>query len=192
MLSFNNTLIGIGPICNAVCYVTFTKHSVTIFNPQGHPILTGWRDHTVTPKLCRFALQPHATHFSSRHADNETALLTVSNAYDLPSVGVLVVYLHLTAGFPFKYTWLEVIKASLQHARPNNSWNQKKLSRATYGRAAKVSVPQSPTPPIPPPSTPPSPLKEDLESSDQNASITNVDGAHANELHVFNKSIIKL
>lgn len=41
----------------------------------------------------------------------ETASLTVLSAYDLPSIGVLVRYLHATAKFPLKSTWLEAIKA---------------------------------------------------------------------------------
>ena len=44
MISFTNTLVGVGPICDADCTVLFTKKDVTVFSPGGKPILTGWRE----------------------------------------------------------------------------------------------------------------------------------------------------
>ena len=111
MLSFANTLVGIGPLCDAGCYVTFAKNDVTVYNPCGRPILTGWQDHAVTPKLWRFALQTQPTHAPTPHAVTETVSLTVFSAYDLPSVGTLVRYLHATAGFHLKSMWIKAIKA---------------------------------------------------------------------------------
>ena len=41
--SFTNTLIGVGPICDANCTVVFKKKDVTVLSPEGKTILTGWR-----------------------------------------------------------------------------------------------------------------------------------------------------
>ena len=111
ILSFFNTLVGIGRICDAGCYVTFSKHDVTFCNPRGRPILTVCRDHKITPNIWRFALQPHPTYIPTPHAATETASLTAFSAYDLPSVGALVRYLHAIVGLPIKPTWLKAIKA---------------------------------------------------------------------------------
>ena len=43
MLSFTNTLIGVGPICDTNCTVVFKKKYVTVLSPEGKPILQGWR-----------------------------------------------------------------------------------------------------------------------------------------------------
>ena len=43
ILSFNNTLVGVIPICDAYCTVLFAKHDVIVFLSEGKPILTGWR-----------------------------------------------------------------------------------------------------------------------------------------------------
>ena len=48
--SFTNTLIGVGPICNADCKVLFTKKDVVVISPEGKTILTGWREKNL-PKL---------------------------------------------------------------------------------------------------------------------------------------------
>ena len=42
MPSFTNTLVGVGPICDADFTFMFTKYDVTVFAPDGKPILTGW------------------------------------------------------------------------------------------------------------------------------------------------------
>ena len=44
MPSFTNTLVGVGPICDAECTVLFTNQDVTVLSPGGKPILTGWRE----------------------------------------------------------------------------------------------------------------------------------------------------
>ena len=53
---FTNTLIGVGPICNADCKVLFTKKYVVIISPEGKTILTFWIKKKL-PKLWRFALK---------------------------------------------------------------------------------------------------------------------------------------
>ena len=42
MPTFTNTLIGIGPICDANCTVVFKKQDFTLISPEGKPILQGW------------------------------------------------------------------------------------------------------------------------------------------------------
>ena len=44
MPTFTNTLIGVGPICDANCTVVFSKEYVTVLSPKGKPILQGWRE----------------------------------------------------------------------------------------------------------------------------------------------------
>jgi hypothetical protein len=42
MPSFTLTLIGLGPFANLGCKIVFTKIAVTVYHPDGHPILVGW------------------------------------------------------------------------------------------------------------------------------------------------------
>jgi hypothetical protein len=46
MPSFPHTLIGLGPFADLGCKIVFTKTAVTVYHPNGHPILAGWRDET--------------------------------------------------------------------------------------------------------------------------------------------------
>ena len=55
---FNNTLIGVGPICDANCTVVFKKKYVTVLSPEGKTILQEWRENKL-PRLWRFALKPN-------------------------------------------------------------------------------------------------------------------------------------
>ena len=58
MTKFNHTLVGIVPICDAGCKVTFSAQDVTVFFPNDRTILMGWREAAgATP--WRFALTPH-------------------------------------------------------------------------------------------------------------------------------------
>ena len=57
MPNFTNTLIGVGPICDANFTVVFRKEKVTVLSPQGKPILHGWRENK-PPRLWQFAQSP--------------------------------------------------------------------------------------------------------------------------------------
>ena len=46
MPSFPHTLIGLGPFADLGCNIVFTKTSVIVYHPDGHPILSGWWDET--------------------------------------------------------------------------------------------------------------------------------------------------
>ncbi len=37
-----HTLIGLGPFANQDCTIIFTKTAVTVYHPDGHPILSSW------------------------------------------------------------------------------------------------------------------------------------------------------
>jgi hypothetical protein len=59
MPAFPHTLIGLGPFADLGCKIVFTKTSVTVFHPDGHPLLSGWRDET-GPRLWHFPLTAEA------------------------------------------------------------------------------------------------------------------------------------
>ena len=44
MPGFRHTLIGVGPLCDADCTVTFTSEAVIVRDIQGMTVLTGWRE----------------------------------------------------------------------------------------------------------------------------------------------------
>ena len=45
MPTFIHYLVGIGTFCDTYCTVKFSKHSITVYDPKGLEILTGWREH---------------------------------------------------------------------------------------------------------------------------------------------------
>jgi hypothetical protein len=55
MPSFPHTLINLGPFANQGSKIVFDKTSVTVFHPNGHPILKGWCN-LEGPRLWRFPL----------------------------------------------------------------------------------------------------------------------------------------
>jgi hypothetical protein len=44
MPSFPHTLIGLGPFADQGYKIVFNKTSVTVYHPDGHPIIKCWRD----------------------------------------------------------------------------------------------------------------------------------------------------
>ena len=105
--SFTNTLVGVGPICNADCTVLFTKQDVTVFSPGGNPILTGWREKELSRLWC-FALKT-TKELLLHHTTKRQTTLSAYSAYDIPSVEALVRYIHAALEFPVKSTWLRGI-----------------------------------------------------------------------------------
>jgi hypothetical protein len=55
MPSFPHTIIGPGPFANQGCKIIFDKTLVTVFHPDGHPILKDWWD-LEGPQLWQFPL----------------------------------------------------------------------------------------------------------------------------------------
>jgi hypothetical protein len=58
MPSLTHTLIGLGAFANLGCKIVFTKTAVTVYHPDGHPILARWRE-LEGPCLWHFLLQPN-------------------------------------------------------------------------------------------------------------------------------------
>ena len=113
---FANTLVGVGPICDADCKVVFTKQDVTVFSPGGNPILTSWREKEL-PRLWRLALKP-TEKLLMHHTPKRQTTPSVYSAYDLLSLEALVRYMHAESGFPVKYTWLRTTeKVDLKHGQ---------------------------------------------------------------------------
>ena len=89
MPGFRHTLIGVGPLCDADCTITFTRAAVIVRDARGTPVLTGWR-YQSGPRLWRISLQPGKTNLPKMpHNENRTTLEAYS-AYDLPSIEALV------------------------------------------------------------------------------------------------------
>jgi hypothetical protein len=60
MPKFHHTHISLGPFANQDCMIVFTKTAVTVYHPDGHPILSGWQDET-SPRLWHYSLTAKAT-----------------------------------------------------------------------------------------------------------------------------------
>ena len=101
MPGFQDNLVGMVPMCDADCTVTFSKHTVTIYSQTGTPIIIDWRE-TDGPRLWRMSIIPNPEEvpfLSSSLASHKTSLQDFS-AYDLLSVEALVRYFRAAAGFP--------------------------------------------------------------------------------------------
>ena len=109
MTSFHHTFIGLAPICDVECKVNFTKHNVIIYEQEGSPILTGWRERNGV-RLWRIALTPTPEELPDMPNSADHTNLKAYRAYDLPSVESLVRYLHTAVGFPVRTTLLKSIK----------------------------------------------------------------------------------
>jgi hypothetical protein len=59
MPAFPHTLIGLGPFADLNCKIVFTKTAVTVYHPDGHTLLSGWRDDT-GPRRWHFPLTAEA------------------------------------------------------------------------------------------------------------------------------------
>ena len=79
-----------------------------VLSPEGKPIIRGWREKKL-PRLWRFALKPTDRSIKDYTTTNQK-IPAAHSAYDLPRIEALVRYMHTTAGFPVKYTWLKAIK----------------------------------------------------------------------------------
>ena len=108
MTGFRHTLIGVGPLCDADCTVTFTRASVIVRDAQVSPVLTGWQEQS-GPRLWRIALQPGESNLPNIPHDANSNTLKAYSAYDLPSVEALIRYFHALAGYPVHSKWLKAI-----------------------------------------------------------------------------------
>ena len=87
MPGFRHTLIGVDPLCDADCTVTFTHVAVIVRDSCDIPVLTGWGEQS-GPRLWRIALQPDEEHLPKIQNTAHRNTLEAYSAYNLPSVEV--------------------------------------------------------------------------------------------------------
>ena len=135
MKGFCHTLIGVGPICDADCTVTFMLEAVIVQDQQGTPVLTGWREASGS-RLWIIDLQPGEENLPSMPHDTNMATLLAYSAYDPPRVAALICYFHAAAGYPVRSTWLKCISAGSY-----SSWPGLTLANATkYWPSAAATI----------------------------------------------------
>ena len=120
-----HSLLGVGPLCDSDCTVTFTCKAIIIQDKQGTEVLTGCCEATGYI-LWRIALQPGESNLPNMPNDANLATLAAYSAYDPPIVTALIRYLHPAAGYPVWSTWLKEIRAGSY-----SSWPGLTLSNAT-------------------------------------------------------------
>ena len=114
---FTNNLISLGKLCDNGCTATLDKHHLIVRDGAGHTILHGKRE-TAGARLWRVNLGA-SSNANTAGTPTRTATACIAHpytptlaarAYDLPSTPALIAFLHATAGFPVKQTWLAAIK----------------------------------------------------------------------------------
>ena len=109
MPGFNHTLLGVGPIYNADCTVTFSRDAVVLCDSTNRSIPTGWREEQ-EPYIWLIALLPGNADIPEVPQDALQVSLVAYSAYDLPSVEALVRYFHAVEVLPVKSTLMDAIK----------------------------------------------------------------------------------
>ena len=110
MPGFKHTLIGVGPLFDVDCKVTFTRASAIVRDSQGSPVLTGWQEQS-GPRLWRITHQPGESNLPNMPHDANMTIIKAYSAYDLPSIWALIRYFHAAAGYQVRATWLKAICA---------------------------------------------------------------------------------
>ena len=135
MTGFKQTLIGVGPLCDADCTVTFTRAAVIVRDSQGSPVLTDWREQS-GPRLWRIALQPGESNLPNMPRNANRTTLKVFSAYGLPSVRALIRYFRAAAGYPVHSKWLKAIGSGNY-----STWTGLTLANATkYCPSATATI----------------------------------------------------
>jgi|APFre7841882793_1041355.scaffolds.fasta_scaffold02758_3 hypothetical protein len=121
---FTNNLLRLGKLCDADCTAHLNKHNLVVQDHLGKTILHGkqeptgaclWRVNIASP-LPNPAPAPTPlpvlppTQAPTPAQTKANRLKAHTRAYDLPSVPALIAYLHGTAGYPVKSSWLAAIK----------------------------------------------------------------------------------
>ena len=140
---FTNNLISLGKLCDADCTAYIDKNKLEVHNKDGHKILHGTREPT-GPRLWRVDITATANPPQTLESVTppttpdtlrlETLATTITppttpkppctatklhvQTLDLPNTPALVAYLHATAGYPVKQTWLEAIKRGAYDSWP--------------------------------------------------------------------------
>ena len=135
MPGFRHTLIGVVPLYDSDCAVTFTREAVIVRDKYGIEVLICWREATGT-RIWRIALIPGEANLPSIPNDSKQATLAAYSAYELPSVAALIIYSHAEAEYPVRSTWLKAIGAGNYV-----SWPGLMLSNATkYYPSAEATI----------------------------------------------------
>ena len=135
MPGFCHTLIGVGPLCDTNCAVTFRRKAVVVRNKKGTAVLTGWCEATGTG-LWRIALLSVGSNLPSIPKYDKPTTLAAYSAYDLPIVEALIRYFHTVAGYPVWSSWLKAIGAGNY-----SSWPGLTLTSTTkYCPSAKATI----------------------------------------------------
>ncbi len=105
MPSFPHTLIGLGPFADLGCKIVFTKTAVTVYHPDGHPILAGWRDET-GPRLWHFPLTADAAQVVLENGSPQVPIpLTAEAAYVAVDTALHPTQLAIPPRNPRKRQW---------------------------------------------------------------------------------------
>ena len=110
MPGFRYTLVGVGPLCDADCTVTFTHEAFIVRYIQGTAVLTGWSEATWV-RLWRISLQPGESNLPKIPNNTNMATLAAYIAYDLTIVAALITYFHAASRYQFRYICLKEIGA---------------------------------------------------------------------------------
>ena len=132
--------MGSGSICDTECSVYFHKHTVTMYDLNGRPLLEVWKDNTGA-KLWRFSLRPqNFTPFATKedikaftfvpYTAGNSSYLQAFSAYDLLILEALLRYFRSDAGsqtnqcgwmtsslenFPLRLAWHIKTQPSTSH-----------------------------------------------------------------------------
>ena len=115
---FTNNLVSLGKLCDNGCTAIIDKHTVTVKDHAGQPILHGRREPArarlwqvnIAPRPLPVSLPAPSVRHTASLAMAPYAPTRTARVYDLPSTPALVAYLHATAGFPVRQTGLDAIK----------------------------------------------------------------------------------
>ena len=137
--AFDNSLVGIGPFCDADYKVLFSKDTVTVFEPTGETILTGWRE-IHGAQLWRSSTRPEVDALPPITNSATTTTLGAFSAYCVPNIEALVGYLHTSSGFPVMSTCLSDIKEVNYSTWPILTYDNAAKYRPSVDETVKVSL----------------------------------------------------
>jgi hypothetical protein len=121
---FTTNLLSLGKLCEADCTAYIDKHKLEVNNKEGHKILHGaqeptgrrlWRVDIAGPPAQHEPAPPTPVPSPTTTPAPEpkppcTATKLHVQTLDLPNTPALIAYLHATAGYPVKQTWLDAIQ----------------------------------------------------------------------------------
>ena len=178
------------------------NYTVTIYDPQGLPLLQVWQDNTGA-KIWRFALRPQSSTPSCTEEEVQAFTivpdlgvkcsdLQAFSAYDIPIAEAIVRYFHAAMEFSFKSTWMDAIKAGNFASWPGLTYQNAAKYCPSSDETLKGHMEQThqsvlSTKPKPPPTTQPS-SKLQAHPDSPPALPTEI----TNEVHIWETPISKI